>query len=472
MLLYSEIIGKPIEKLAIDVDGVSYTYGAFYQRIEQYVSYFQRLNLGGNRRVILYRLGAFDLLASIYACSKLNISASPLLEDNPQLLEQRLALLGTEHVVYPNTELNLQKQLPFDACSREKQEILVIFTSGTTSGVAKGVRLSESGIQVVCREMNRQMNLNDSINELVYASLDHAFAFGRCHSVLSISGTLSLTNKKFNLLTLSACLMAKDCNALSVAPSLLASLISVDPHGFAELNQKFKWLQIGAMRFDQVYRQKLLSLWPDVGCFLHYGLSEAMRSTFIELNHDKDKLHTEGRAIRGCQISILDEQNQALPIGSVGRIAISGTHVCLGYLDAEDWEKNTYHGLYLTSDQGYLDQDGYLVFCGRDANLINKNGVLLSAEAIESHLTKLLYGLSFCIVAVARQKGVKDDEISLVIVGEAKLSLTDINRYLTQKSLGISIDELRYVEQIPMTRTKKINRKALVALLKEETIDG
>ena len=45
---------------------------------------------------------------------------------------------------------------------------------------------------------------------------------------------------------------------------------------------------------------------------------------------------------------------------------------------------------FLTSDLGYLDEDGYLVYVGRNDDIVNFNGNLLNLIEIEDKIKRLI----------------------------------------------------------------------------------
>ena len=168
--------------------------------------------------------------------------------------------------------------------TRDHDEALIIFTSGTTSSKLKGGQVKHSGIASACDHMNTMMQMDQSIRELVFASLDHAYGLGRCHSVLRSGGTIVLPRVVSLTRELVKLVKKHNCNALSTPPSVLSSILRLSSDEIDLLSSRICRIQTGAMRFDISFRKRLLSEFPKTRIFLHYGLSEAMRVTFFELN--------------------------------------------------------------------------------------------------------------------------------------------------------------------------------------------
>ncbi|WP_462157648.1 class I adenylate-forming enzyme family protein [Pseudoalteromonas sp. GB56] len=255
------------------------------------------------------------------------------------------------------------------------------------------------------------------------------------------------------------------CNALSSAPSMIAALLRLGSDQLSGLVERVKWIQTGAMRFDPLFREQLCEALPHTRIFLHYGLSEAMRVTFFELNTHLHKANTEGPASACSKIRIIDDQGREVAQGHSGRIAIQGSNLCLGYLDNEYWQSQLIGGWFATSDLGYLDEDGYLVFLGRYDDVINYNGVLVHPDEIESKLLSLFPKNAFCVVGMPDPGKVKDAIVTLCIEGDSDITMRDVANHMQGKDANLMPNKLVKVATLPKTRSGKVSRAELIKQL-------
>lgn len=458
--LFTELNKNNLTKPCIIYKNNIWSYLDFFEKVNNFSSYLINNNLQPGDRIGLMISSPDLLLVAYYSSFKTGIIPVPIPFSDQERIDGAVisanlkALVGKDLTI-EQIFLKNKKQLV------DSNEAMVIFTSGTTSKTLKGVRLSHSGISNTCSFMNSRMEINSQIIECVCATIDHAFGFGRCHAVLSIGGTINIVSLKNGLGVLFDSMINNQCNALSAPPSILSSMIRVSKNAFSKIKDNIQWLQTGAMRFDPTFRKTLIDLLPETRIFMHYGLSEAMRVTFYEINKHKDKLNTEGPPSDGVEICILDDNNNILPKDQEGSIAIKGKNLCLGYLNNSLWEEMLYKDWFVTSDVGKLDQDGFLVFCGRSDDTINCNGVLVHPDEIELKLSKFIQDTSFSVLGILDPHAIKDGIIVLCVEGESTLTKAELVSFMSTTDKHLIPQKIISVPEFPRTRSGKVNRSKL-----------
>ena len=119
-----------------------------------------------------------------------------------------------------------------------------------------------------------------------------------------------------------------------------------------------------------------------------YGLTET-NSVCTTNSNDDFRRGSVGKALRGVNVEIWDENHKKLPDGEIGEFAISGPTIMEGYLAGTEGDSQ---GLYtdengtpwvLSGDLGYRDEDGYFYFSGRKKRLIIISGYNVYPTDIE-----------------------------------------------------------------------------------------
>ncbi len=138
------------------------------------------------------------------------------------------------------------------------------------------------------------------------------------------------------------------------------------------------------------------------------------------------------------------------------------------YLNNEETYKNKFkNGWYLPGDRARLDSDGYFWFIGRDDDVINTGGHLVSPFEVESALLEHPAVAESAVVSTP-------DEINMEVVKAfvnlkpgiemtAELEL-DIMNFIRKKLSPLAMPQyIEYVDSLPKTRSGKIMRRLLHA---------
>ena len=179
----------------------------------------------------------------------------------------------------------------------------------------------------------------------------------------------------------------------------------------------------------------------------------------------------------GYSVSVLDDEGNTLPPGQPGLIALKlplppatlatiwGNHSRLvdGYLSMFD-------GYYLSGDEGYIDEDGYLFVLGRIDDVINVAGHRLSTgqmeEIVGSHSA-----IAECAVVGAKDNLKGQIPKGLVVLKDGvKQDANSIGqevRKMVRDSIGAisCYDETFVIARLPKTRSGKILRRTIRDIL-------
>ncbi|NQZ10839.1 MAG: AMP-binding protein, partial [Algicola sp.] len=146
-------------------------------------------------------------------------------------------------------------------------------------------------------------------------------------------------------------------------------------------------------------KQDVQKLYQQLSYFNAYGPSESsVCATLNRVKHlDANQPISIGKPIKGLAIYLLDQDQQLVPRGIQGEIAISGIGLAQGYwqqreLTAEKFVKVGALGeqqVYLTGDLGYWNQNGELVFVGRKDNQVKLRGHRIELNEVNNTLIDL-----------------------------------------------------------------------------------
>lgn len=338
---------------------------------------------------------------------------------------------------------------------------LILYTSGT-EGVRKGVLLSHTNIVSVAGYVNDFMEVNNSVKEYVSSPLDHAFGFGRCRTVLATGGTVVFENGVLNPLQMLQSIKESECNACSGVSTTFGILADRFSSQLSELKDCLRWLKMGSIGLDEQSKARLLAALPSTRIFQNYGLTEAQRTTLLELRKEKDVLNSSGKTRGPCKVKICDENGQELPAGEVGRIHVKGPHVTVGYWNRPEEWKDKWDGEWLaTSDLAHVDENGYLFFLSRSDEVINSGGLKISPVAVDGLLNRVIGDVEFATCGIPDPRSILGEAVCLCVT-DAKFDWRGFQKDLSEKvEASFRPRYLAIVDEIPRTATGKVRRKIL-----------
>lgn len=258
----------------------------------------------------------------------------------------------------------------------------IMFTTGTTGG-AKGVPLSHENIQAAATQINAFIGTQSDDIEVVALPICHSFGMGRIRCILQQGATAILVNGFNNTNLLFNALRDYNVSGFSFVPAAWAYLQRTTQNKIARYARNLRYIEIGSAAMTTEKKKELCDIFPDCRICMHYGLTEASRSAFLEFHSERAHLDSAGKATNGVDIAIYSEEGQLMPAETAGEICIRGKHVMRAYLHSNNSDEYYYDGFFRTGDWGLIDKDGYLHILSRTKDIINSGGKKISPDEVE-----------------------------------------------------------------------------------------
>lgn len=338
----------------------------------------------------------------------------------------------------------------------------ILFTTGTT-GKPKGVTLTYDNEAAAARNINEFIGNTGNDIELLALPVSHSFGLGRVRCCLYQGATLILLGSFANVKKLYRTIEEENVTGFTMVPASWRYLKKLTDNKLGDFRDQLRYIEMGSAFFSKEEKDELAGILPDTRVCMHYGLTEASRSTFMEFHQDASHMDSVGKASPHTEIKILDENGVECEAGNEGEICIKGEHVTHGYLDLPVGD--SFFGDYFrTGDWGYKTEDGYVYLISRKKELINVGGKKVSPIEVEEQLLKIP-GVEDCAcIGVPDDNEVLGDVVKAFIVKEkgSEITFADIDEQLTGKLESYKIPVCyEWIDAIPKTQNGKIQRGLL-----------
>lgn len=339
---------------------------------------------------------------------------------------------------------------------------LLMYTSGTT-GVPKGVMLSQANLLANARAIGVEHALGPSDRVLGVLPLYHINAFAvTMLAPLAHGGSVAVA-PRFSAARFWAQAFDTRCTWINVVPTIISFLLEGEVPA-AEALARIRFCRSASAALPP---EHLLAFERRFGIAIveTMGLTECVAPCFSNpLDAAQRKVGSVGR-VSGCEARIIDNACMTLPDGQRGEIAIRGPSVMRGYYknDAATTAAFTPDGWLRTGDLGHRDSDGFYYVTGRLKELIIKGGENIAPREIDEVL------ITHPAVLDAAAVGMPDkhygQEILAAVVlrpgracseGELRdFCLQRLGRFKTPKTI-------RFVTELPRGPSGKVQRLKLL----------
>jgi len=169
-------------------------------------------------------------------------------------------------------------------------------------------------------------------------------------------------------------------------------------------------------------------------------------------------------------VIIRSGDNEVLPPGEIGEIAVKGPQVMKGYWNRPEETAATFmDGWFLTGDLGYMDESGYFYVVDRKKDMIIAGGFNIYPREVE----EVLYeheAIQECVVAGIPDPYRGETVKAYIVLKEGKeVTEKELNEFCRQNLAAYKVPRFyEFRTELPKTAVGKILRRTLVEEEKEK----
>ena len=208
--------------------------------------------------------------------------------------------------------------------------------------------------------------------------------------------------------------------------------------------------------FDRKYNVNILE---------GYGLSETSPVATFNLMYRPKKIGSIGLAISGCEVKVVDGDDNEVSPGEVGEIVIRGYNVMKGYYKRPEATEEAFRGGWFhTGDMGTMDEDEYFFIVDRKNDMIIRGGFNVYPREVEEILYSHPAIREAAVIGVADEKYGEEVKAFVSLKEDCEVSLDELFEFSKERLSASKYPRLfEILDDLPKGSTGKILRKSLRA---------
>lgn len=338
----------------------------------------------------------------------------------------------------------------------------LLYTSGTT-GPSKAIMFTHA--YALLYGIDQAENYGFRGSDVIHVCLPLFHANGllsHCYGALVVGAQVALA-RRFSASAFWQQVRDSGATVLSLLGSMANILWSL-PARADDADHRVRQATIAPVpsvraEFERRYGLRILST---------YGLTDYGLGAIYGPDAPASKLGSAGRARRGMQLRIVDEDDLPLPPGEVGEIVMRSDYpwnTASGYYKMPEATLASRRNLWFhTGDRGYLDADGYLFFADRKKDAIRRRGENISAFEVEQAIVSHAAVADVAVFPVATSLGEDEVAAAIVLAEGAQLAEAEVIEHCRRNLAYFMVPRyLRFVRDLPRNATHKVEKHRLQA---------
>ena len=348
---------------------------------------------------------------------------------------------------------------------------LLCFTSGTSSS-PKGVMQTFETLTANARAYSKTIHLGPDDRSLIAPPFTHIFGLECFHNTLVTGGTV-IPLELFTPLAFADLIEAAKPTVIYAAPAHLAATLKDGKLKGRDLSSVRQVILGGSICPPQVAADFEAHL-PNGRVGQLFGMTEVLLTTQTPMDAPAEVRHgTVGRPVPGIDARIVDEEGSEVGKGETGELQMRGFSVMSGYIKNPKANAGSFtaDGWFCTGDLACWDHERNIVIVGRKKDLINRGGIKINPSDIEAVIMQHEHVTNAALVSMP------DDVLGericafVTLAPGASMNLEGLCTYLERRGVAKMRwpERVMVIDEMPMTPTRKVIKRALQELLQEAT---
>jgi long-chain acyl-CoA synthetase len=383
---------------------------------------------------------------------------------------RKVVLIGEPGPDTPPYDLRYEELVqvkdPLTPVEPEEDDPVVLMYTGGTTGLPKGVLLSQRAEILNAYHVTMQMGWGHRDVSLLQTPMFHAASMVSVLSAPLGGGTL-VTMPMFNPGEAMKLIEEHKVTLTMMVPTMIGMMMQ-NPEFKPDRLKSLRILTYGASPMPEAILGKLLEWFPTMGIQQGYGMTEsASVLTFLTTDDHKQggkRLRSAGRAVPGVELCIQDATGKELPPGEVGEVCARGGNFMAAYWKKDDATTEAFRdGWYHTGDAGYIDDGGYLFLVDRVKDMIVTGGENVYSAEVESAISTHPAVAQAAVIGIPHDTWGEQVHAIVVLRPGATATAEQIQEHCRENIAGYKVPksvEFR-TEALPLSGAMKVLKREL-----------
>jgi cyclohexanecarboxylate-CoA ligase len=342
---------------------------------------------------------------------------------------------------------------------------MIVYTSGTTSR-PKGCLHTFNTVRASAEAIGKSLGYTADDVQFGPSPITHATGLATSLVLPLIAGASSHLMEAWDPKEGLRRIEQYGCTVAVTATTFVQMLLTAHEPGAEDASSLRLWVCAGSPIPGSIV-ERVREAFSGCRVLSLYGRSENFLTTMCTVDDPASRSATsDGSALAGASVKIVDELGEELPRGEEGDIAYRGPSHMLEYF--RDPEQTgllfTPDGYSRSGDLGFMDSGGYVRVTGRLKDIVIRGGLNISARELEDLLLAHPAVDTIAVVGMPDERlGEKVCAYVVPVPGQPGPSLGDITKYLRERKVATPKlpERLELVDALPMTATGKVQKHVL-----------
>lgn len=372
----------------------------------------------------------------------------------------RVLLTHEEEKEYGFTYLKMPKAPREDGVGELTDEMVLMFTSGTTSA-SKGVVLKNYNINHAVMIYQRILDLGPEDKTIIPVPIYHITGLVALLGLFIYLGGTVYLYKRYDARRILEGVCKHGITFMHGSPTVFGMLLDYQKE-FPKL-PTIRTLACGSSYLPVETLKKLHQWMPEMKLQNVYGMTETSSPGTVFPYDAATSIYpgSEGKPVPGMELKVLDEQGNEAPNGTVGIVFLRGANICEYYYNL-DTPLITEDGWLNTGDMGYINEDSYVFIVDRKKDMINRGGEKIWCTDVEDELIAIKEVRDAAVVGIP--DAVYGEVAAAVVVLEEPGSISEesIKEQLKTRLARYKIPErILFVDAVPKTPGLKTDKRKI-----------